>query len=135
MRVYVAGSSNELTRAKAAIALVRAAGHEVTSDWPPVIEKQGEANPRDVTIVLRAGWADMATRGITLADVVWLLAPEVGMARGAFFEFGFAFAQGKPVIVSGPEHACSVFTALGVECATDAEGYGTLLTYAEMRGV
>lgn len=125
-RVYVAASSDELDRAEAAMAAVRAEGWEVTCDWVATIRRVGVANPRDVPRDARGFWASEAMVGVDEADAVWLLAPEAGHARGAFVEFGYAFARDKPIVVSGPTHACSIFTALVDEVPTDAEGLAKL---------
>jgi hypothetical protein len=111
--VYVCASSDELARASWAMKKVRELGWAVASDWVACIAHNGgAANPTDVPRKDRQGWSLAAVAAIASADALWMLAPEVGHGRGAFVELGLAIATGKPIMVSGPTHACSIFTAL-----------------------
>lgn len=138
--VYVAASSNELARASAAMRAVENAGYRLTLDWVAVIEKAGGvASPNPAAVGGRdmlVKWSRDAMCAIDAARVFWLLAPQADHGRGAFFEFGFAVAQGKHVIVSGPARACSIFTALA-DCVafTDTEAVDFLeIITRDMRG-
>ncbi len=127
-QIYVAGSSDELERVERCMAAARAAGLLVTFDWALKIREVGAANPRDVSVEQRREWALADLEGVEAADVVWFLAPEHGPARGAFYEIAHANAIGLQVVVSGKNHACSIFTALcAAECETDEEGLGLIL--------
>ncbi len=124
--VYVAASSDELDRAATAMLAVRNQGWRVAEDWVSTIRQVGVANPADVSRDARRGWSLDALDGVQRAAAVWLLAPEVGHGRGAFVELGFALGLGRRVVVSGPRHACSIFTALGTEVALDSEAVDVL---------
>jgi hypothetical protein len=124
--VYVAASSDELGRAAIAMLAVRNEGWRVAEDWVATIREVGVANPADASQAARAGWSRDALEGVRFAQAVWLLAPEVGHARGAFVEFGYALALGRPVIVSGRRHACSIFTALATEVELDSEAIAVM---------
>lgn len=110
MRIYVAGSSRQLERVKAAMAALRSLGHTITHDWVALVEEYGEANPVDAATSTMRRWAADDLAGVYNADMVWLLMPETE-GFGAAVEMGYAIAHGVPVIVSGA-HARSVFTSL-----------------------
>ncbi len=122
MRIYVAGSSNEMPRVVAAMVLARESGHEITYDWVSEILKVGNANPRTASRTQRADWAWTDIAGVEECDVLWLLAPNVGHGRGAFVELGFAIATLKTIVISGPACHESIFNAIGYECPTDELG-------------
>ena len=123
MRIYIAGSSDELDRAEWAMRSARELGHEVTSDWVKTIREVGAGNPRFATNLQRERWAGDAMDGIYKADRLWMLMPRASAGRGAFFEFGYAsWALGhENIIISGPNTHESIFCALGREFPTDAE--------------
>jgi nucleoside 2-deoxyribosyltransferase len=126
VKVYVAGSSAELERAQRWIDALRAEGWTVTSDWPAVIASVGDANPRDASVADRRMWSHDDLRGVDNADVVWLLAPKVGTARGAYFELGYAMACGKHIISSG-DTLQSIFLAHTREYATDEAAFDAIV--------
>lgn len=137
MRVYVAASSKQLDRARAAMAQLRAAGHTVTHDWPTIIEARGTANPLDATDDERWDWAIDDLEGVKAADVLWFLVPAEEGA-GAFVELGYALAIKKPVICSGA-YARSIFTAMTVcydrdDLAFDTEFAPTRLSFDFTKG-
>lgn len=112
MRIYVAGSSDELDRVAAFMGKARALRFEVTFDWVAEIRAVGAANPPDVTRKRRRQWAEADLLGVRQADVFVMLAPEIGHARGAFYELCHAVDRRITSIVAGPTHACSIFSAL-----------------------
>lgn len=128
IRVYVAASSAEIPRAKKWIAALREAGVFVTSKWPEIIEKVGDANPRDATHEQRKGWAWADLVDVKDANLLWLLAPEPngGSARGAYVELGYARALGLSLMISGDTKQ-SIFTALGVEHETDDAAFAEIV--------
>lgn len=83
-KIFVAGASSERGEIAAAIALLRAAGWEVTTDWPemqktePVLK--GPRHAEEIGMVLK--------NGMRRADIFWLLLPRE-KSEGAAFEFGF----------------------------------------------
>lgn len=118
MRIYVAASSNELARAKAAMNALRELGHTITHDWVTEVERVGSANPVDATLDEAAMWADEDLQGVEAAEVVWLLAPERD-GFGAGVELGYAIALGMwdmdkqdlRIVCSGP-YQRSIFTSM-----------------------
>lgn len=133
MKVYVAGSSKELGRVKAAIQLLRDYGHEVTHDWPALVEQVGSANP-DVDDDTRARWAWADLRGVADAKALWLLVPAVD-GGGAYFESGYLLGMqmnegfgDRLMVASGACHK-SIFTSLfNNTFASDLEALDFLTT-------
>lgn len=65
------------------------------------------------------------------SQVVFCLAPSRGNSIGAWVELGFAIAHSKRLIVSGPDCADSIFTALAhARYFDDADGYRELVRLA-----
>lgn len=111
-----------MERASRNMRAAEAKGFRVTLDWVQQIQAVGCPNPVAAPRADRARWSLDDLEAVESADVIWLLAPEIGSGRGAFVEFGYALALAKAVVISGSQHAASIFTALGHEVATDAEG-------------
>lgn len=123
LKLYIAGSSAEIERARAWHELARAEGFEVLSTWVEVITQVGEGNPRDATVDARSGWSAEDLRQVANADVVWFLVPPKGKeTRGAWLEIGFALAQQIPLFCSGDTKQ-SIFCALGREFENDREAW------------
>lgn len=100
MKVYIAGSSKEITRAERWGSELRAYDIEVVSTWPEVIRKVGKANPADATIAQYREWAKRDLDEVKRANVFWLLLPE-GDTIGAWVELGHAHANDKMIVMSG----------------------------------
>lgn len=136
MRVYVAASSAELSRAKEAMRQLRAAGHQVTQDWVAEIEAVGAANPTGAAKSKRVKWSASCLYGVEQADAIWLLMPETE-GFGAAVELGYAIGERRfrmwededgdrklRIVVSGPSHERSIFTAMAdVAYPTDAAAF------------
>lgn len=132
LTVYVAASSEELSRAEHAMSLVR--GHEamqLTSRWVESIRIVGSSNP-DAVKSSRAEWSRECLQDIDAADLVWLLVPSVGHGRGAYCELGYAFATGKQLLVSG-DSTQSIFCSLGHEEVSDESAWDVLSAWAELK--
>lgn len=99
MKIYIAGSSNELERAETAISVANGAGMVVTFDWTRLVREVGDANPKAATQSQKQHWAWNDLEGVKLADLFWLLTPKTHSV-GAWVEMGFAIAQNIPVIAS-----------------------------------
>lgn len=89
--VYVACSSKEMDRARAAFDMVRGSPHvNLAFDWIAQIEAVGDANPppkkNGEDIKLRRHWAQQAMGEAALADILWVLLPE-SETVGLWFEF------------------------------------------------
>jgi hypothetical protein len=126
MRVYVAASSDDIDRARRWIAALRAAGVEVTADWPETIASVGAANPRAATRGERKRWAEGDLGDVKRAHLFWLLVPAAGAGRGAYAELGYARALGLSLMASGDTHQ-SIFCAMGVEHPTDEAAFAEIV--------
>jgi hypothetical protein len=134
IRVYVAGSSLEMDRARRAVERLYEAGCLVTSTWINVIASVGSANPTDVSHERRRSWSVVDLAEVTLADVLWFLVPPTTVqTRGAWVELGHAYASGKQIVCSGDSTAQSIFTALGAEFATDDEAFSFVTARRTLR--
>jgi hypothetical protein len=122
-KVYVAGSSAELERCEAAIALLEASGVHVTSTWPIVVRDHGGGNPRDASRDRRRLFSVADLGQVREADLVWVLVPPLDCpTRGAWLEAGYAHGLGKLVVFSG-DTLQSIFCATGNEFADDASAF------------
>lgn len=139
-KVYVAGSSAELDRARTWRDRLVSAGVEVVSTWIETVIAVGDANPREATTNARRVWSEDDLAQVSIADVFWLLAPEQP-TRGAWVELGFAHAtrlvepdarMAIRVIISGDTRQ-SIFCALGEEYATDEEAFAAIVEMARAR--
>lgn len=83
-KIFVAGASSERGEVAAAIAMLRAAGWEVTFDWPELMKSEPEV--KEPRFLEKLGM-DLKN-GMRRADVFWLLLPRE-KSEGANFEFGF----------------------------------------------
>lgn len=121
LRIYIAASSREVERVRAAQAAVAARGWTLTLDWLTPMLANIEAGRPDAALgdeeAAEYARADLAA--IASADVLWLLAP-TQPTKGAYVELGYALGTRRvPVVVSGPR--TSIFEALGACVTTDAE--------------
>jgi hypothetical protein len=136
--IYIAGASKEVNRAAKWMAACRKVGLTVTSTWIENIAEVAKvrtngdfaaaANPIKASRADRVQWSDDNLRGIRSANHLWLLIPEHGvMSHGAFFEFGFAFADGTMTYASGKDHS-AIFTAKADWlCETDEQAFCCVL--------
>lgn len=142
LRVYVAASSREMDRARAAMTALRMHGVEVTVDWVAAIEAAGAAN-EGLSDEDRQRYAREDLDGVCVADVVWLLMPTTPTA-GAYVELGYALARREvqddsdctrtPIVISGPGQERCIFAALADRCvATDADALAAVLAWAGTR--
>lgn len=135
MRAYVAASSREIPRARAAMDALRAAGVRITHDWIPSVEAAFAAGiteaKADDARAYEAASADM--RGVVTADVLVFLAP-TDTSKMAWSELGAALALGIPCVVAHDDEERrkqSIVTRLaGVHCA-DADIVDAVRAIAE----
>lgn len=136
--VYVAASagSDDANRVRRAIIALRASGFVVTCTWPEVVAATpGGSNPRDASTTDRFGWSTTDLNEIDAAHAVWFLVPTPPVTtRGAWFEAGYAHAQGKHLAFSGDTKQ-SVFCALGREFDTDEAAIAHLHRLRVERGM
>lgn len=123
-KVYVAGSTGETHRAKAAMLFLDAAGFTITHDWTEDAEAEGvnggSGKPTFAKPDQCAGWAQEDLDAIDTASIVLFLGTNTFPARGMHVELGYALARGKTVIWAGAQP--SIFNYLyDVYCASDKE--------------
>jgi hypothetical protein len=119
MKVYVAGASAEIERARRVRDALLRDGHEITFDWTTDFESnEGLSNAQ------RAAYADADFQGVVLANCLVLLVPIAPMlTQGAWWEGGVADARCIPIIASGrPEDRVkNIFLSRAIEVDTDEE--------------
>ena len=114
LRVYVAGSSKERERVRAAMDAVRAIeGCELAHDWLAHVEETIAAGKTDADLSDRerdAAEADL--RAVRSSDLLWFLVPE-SHSDGAHVELGYAIGLGTAMgIVASGEARGSIFVEL-----------------------
>lgn len=119
MKVYIAGSSQERSVVAKCIARLRAAGVEITLDWPAVIESHGGMANIGLTETQRLRAADDDIRAVMACDIFWLICPTT-KTSGCWFEFGVAVMSGKLCVTSGMEQM-SIFTSKAFEYFSNEE--------------
>lgn len=126
--LYLAGSSSEIPRVKAAAALIDrintrnlgSAQIVITHRWWEEVEEVGSANPVNASFNQRLSWAKDDLDGVKSADFFWLLFPEhATLSGGCFWEAGYADALDTEMIISGPSIR-SIFGSRGSEFEADA---------------
>ena len=120
IRVYVAGASNELSRARAAMEAINdTPGCQVAHDWVSIVERSTCAE-RDIPRPAAAELAGADLSAVVRCDLLWLLAPIVA-TKGAWAELGAAVVTGRHMVVSG-DCRQSIFCACAhFEFTTDAD--------------
>jgi hypothetical protein len=110
-RIYVAGASGDMARARKAMDEVyKIGGLVLTSDWVRVITEHGSAN-LGLSEEVRSQESSSALAAVETADILWLLCPTVPTV-GAWVELGaFLGAKKSAVVVSGGDPEISIFTA------------------------
>lgn len=102
-KVYLAGASAEIERARANAQRLRDADIHVMSTWVDVIGKAGAANPHNATPEQLTKWTLRDLEEVREADVLWLQLPALTVSTvGAWIELGVAYAENKVVLMSGP---------------------------------
>lgn len=120
-RAYVAGSSRELDRCKAAVRAARALDIDVGEHhWTEDLEVIRREHPDDTTVprMTRMTGAAACVGAMARSSVLWLLAPEATTV-GAWVELGMALERARlrrdiEIIISGSPQACAAtcFTEL-----------------------
>lgn len=124
-RVYVAGSSKELDRAKRMTARLHAAGVITTSHWVEEIELVGEANPRYASWNERRGWSNVDLDNVDAANILLCLVADTPSA-GMYYEAGYARAHGMTVVFAG-DTLQSIFTSQGEEYPDDDVAFNRIV--------
>jgi hypothetical protein len=82
--IFIAGASSEADEVATVIELIRAAGWEVTADWP-AMQKLESPNMSDEA---KRALTVKLENGIRVASFFWYMLPRV-KSEGAAYEFGF----------------------------------------------
>lgn len=137
MKVYIAGSTAEIDRAKSWGARLQRFGIEVISTWTTVVGEHG-CNPRDASLQQRRTWALDDIDQIRQADLFWLLVPALDRpSRGAWFELGVAWtliAPGCKQLIASGDTRQSIFCALaGREFDDDVDAFIEIVAQTSTR--
>lgn len=118
MKVYIAASSREPERVRAAQDAVHARGWTITADWYTPIAERAERGLTDADLSdpEAAGVAHDCLDALARAEVLWYLCP-TQPTRGAYVELGVALAWGMPIVCSGAR--TSIFEAPGLRARED----------------
>lgn len=131
-RVYVAGSSAEPLRAKAAAEKLRELGIEIHHPWwEQVLDIGPQNDSKDRQSCVE--WARGDIAAVIQAEAVLFLGSAEHNSRGAHVELGVAIAASTPVVLV-PGGAGSIFYALAHSVAeTDEEGIQLAASLAKDR--
>lgn len=102
MNIYLAAKFGEKPEMRKWAVVLRDAGHKVTSSW---LSSQNATDAEATVETLTKGASDNLF-DINAADVMVTKAQAPGTAHtggGRHFEFGYAVANGMPVIIVGPK--------------------------------
>lgn len=109
-KVYVAGASVEIGRARSWMTRLRDVDITVTSTWPEVITRAGAPNPVDASPDQLTEWVLRDLAEAEASDVLWLLLPPKDVQTvGAYIELGAARRDRTLIVMSGGPHR-SIFT-------------------------
>ncbi len=114
---------------KTAVNTIEQNGIDVTSRWLSLVEPVAAGSKSKLSSMFRASEAEIDRADIDAAEWLLFFADQVGKTpgRGKWFELGYAFAQGKKIIVISPRPKAEleqemVFFALpGLRFATSVE--------------
>ena len=113
--IYVAGASTEIQRAAGWIAKLTQEGFRVTYDWTKAVGEFGSYG-EELRDHERRMYARSDLRGVTEANIFWLLAPVGATTVGAWIEMGFALAlvdnTKRCIVVSPPVSEKVIFATL-----------------------
>ncbi len=119
-KVYVAGASKEIDRAKSVIAKLEAHDIHVVSTWPKVITSVGAPNPADATEEQFVEWTARDLAEVDEAAILALLLPAKGVETvGAYIELGWAAKGQKTIIMSGPHRPIFTPAMADIYCEND----------------
>lgn len=117
LKLYIAGASAELDRARAVRDWARRQADTIQlvgCDWVAAIDRErreGGRQDHQLTLTERERYAQEDLNGVRDAQMVWLLLPPRTVHTvGLWVEFGFALRCGATVLASGPDEY--LFTAL-----------------------
>lgn len=97
MKVYLSCPSTNLDEARAAVARILDAGHELSHDWVEVVARQGPMTAKEL-----ADHGEDDIRGVVEADVLIVLLPDGSLSIGVAVELGAAYACAIRVILVEP---------------------------------
>lgn len=121
-KVYVAGASKDLERAKAVMGQIAVSSElTIVCDWTKDFDTYTGIPEHDLDARVRRQCMDRDVRAVLAADYIHLLAPSPDKpTKGAWFELGVAHLAAmshlwghQTIVISGEHRFCSIFT----ECA------------------
>jgi hypothetical protein len=126
--VYIAASSAplEIERVQRGAERLKGAGITVVSTWPGVVAPIGTLSSRDSSLHDRRRWAVQWLWEVGSANALWLMCPPPGVLTDhEWVAFGTAYTRASLIVSSGDTRQ-SIFTALGIEYASDEEAFDAL---------
>lgn len=128
-KLYLAGASAEIDRARKWASALRDADITVLSTWVEVIGKAGAANPADATPEQLTKWTLRDEAEVHASDLLWLLLPAKGIHTvGAYIELGLSRAWGKHIVMSGTHRPIFTPVFADISFATDEEAFEYIQT-------
>lgn len=126
-KVYLAGASSEIERARFNAQRMRDADIHVMSTWVEVIGKAGSANPAHATPEQLTKWTLRDLEEVKTADVLWLQLPALDKHTvGAWIELGIAYSSNVIVLMSGPHRPIFTPVLAHKHFETDDEAFAWL---------
>lgn len=98
MKIYIAASSAEVSRAFSMREHLRQKGFEVSSSWVDLVQDMREMGHKDDATITHATLTMAAIqdmREVSEADVLVYVRPDDGKSEGAAFEAGYFFAMAR----------------------------------------
>lgn len=129
MKIYIAGSSQELGRCERAILFATSLGFHITYDWTSSVRSaiaQGVLE-HEMPFEQRAHQARRDLDAVKDADAVVLLAPEKGApSRGCWVELGYALGLDRRVFCIRSPHTANegLFESLGTTVYASNDRHG-----------
>lgn len=133
-KIYLAGASAEIERARMNAQRLRDADIHVVSTWVDVIGKVGAANPRDATVEQLTKWTIRDLEEVKESEVLWLQLPAIDIHTiGAWIELGIAYNEGLTVLMSGVHRPIFTPVLAHKHFATDDEAFAWLKMHHDAR--
>lgn len=121
-RIYVASAVEQLVLVDHYVSRLKEAFFDVTYEWTADVRENGFKPDVDLSPTVRRFVAKMDSRGVSEANIVWVLTPaHKHQGCGMWVELGMALAQKKRVVLSGPLCRRTVFSELAEACFEEHE--------------
>lgn len=133
-KVYLAGASKEIERARQWAEKLRDADIMLTSTWVEVIGRVGAANPATASPEQLTKWTLRDIAEVQDADLLWLLLPAIGVETvAAYVELGVAYVSEKRIVTSGPHRPIFTPVLADESFAADVDAFDWIQKYHRHR--